>query len=843
VFSLSIKKKLPLIFTILVFFILLANNTFHYLRSKELLLDYNEKEINLITQEVSFQVENAKEGSLYVENILGRELRTASIAIQKTLPADYKDVTNEQLEKLANELMVSHITLMAKTKDDVIGVKSSDPKEINLSTKGWGYWYDAYLQLFALKPVTVKEGLTLPNYWSGPIEVASSDPDHVDKWGYYFDGTTNYIIDPYLRDNEVLGYEKQFGPGKVMDRFTKELDGVLELTVFNPKSFGKKKSVVNLNGNSYTRISEEPIWYGTYNFLNEKQDTKLIKKASSTGEIQTYSACLNGKEIRKTFVPINKGNDDKYVIGLVYDYGLIQKQLIGELGEHVLLSSIFMIIVLLTSFIFSRSITNPIGRIVEHVNEIAQGNFGKKLFLKRKDELGLLTQNVNALSSYLQTYVNDLKHSQSIIEFQAFHDPLTSLPNRRYLQDKLKEFIDTSKITNEKISILFFDLDRFKNVNDSLGHSKGDELLKLVSKRIEKLLTPENSVITRQGGDEFVILVKGLSLNEVKLIADRIVNELKKPFNLDQNEIYLGISCGISVYPDHGTDIDTLIAASDIAMYDSKKMGGSRVVVFNEELSRMTREKPLIESRLRKAIEEEKMDVFYQPKINAKSGKIIGVEALLRWNHEEFGFIPPSIFIPIAEETGLIQPLWEMAMKEACSQVQMWNKGRVEPLTLSVNFSARQFLDPEELTNQVKEILHNSQLEPRNFEIEITESTLLTNSKEVISALENLRDFGVVVSIDDFGTGYSSLSYLKKLPIDTLKIDKSFVQEIHSDFSNAEIVEAIINLARSLRLNVVAEGVEEDYQKDYLLQKECTLMQGFLFSKPLPAAELANFIK
>ncbi|WP_442597636.1 putative bifunctional diguanylate cyclase/phosphodiesterase [Neobacillus sp. D3-1R] len=838
----SIKKKLPLIFTILVFFILFANNTFHYLRSKEALLDFNEKEIKLITQEISFQVENAKEGSLYVENLLGKELRTASIAIQKTLPADYNDVTNEQLEQLAKELMVSHITLMAKTKDDVIGVKSSDPKEINLSTKGWGYWYDAYLQLLELKPVRVNEGLTLPNYWSGPIEVASSNPDHVDKWGYYFDGTTNYIIDPYLRDNEVLGYEEQFGPGKVMDRFTKELEGVLELTVFNPKSFGKKKSVVTLNGNSYTRISEEPIWYGKYNFINEKEDAEWIKKASTTGEIQTYSAHLNGKEVRKTFVPINKGNDDQYVIGLVYDYGLIQNQLMRELGDHVLLSSVFMIIVLLTSFVFSRSITNPIGQIVEHVNEIAQGNFGRKLFLKRKDEFGVLTQNVNALSSYLQTYVNDLKHSQTIIEYQALHDPLTSLPNRRFLQDKLKEFLDISERTNENISILFFDLDRFKNVNDSLGHSKGDELLKMVSKRIEGLLALENSVITRQGGDEFIILIKGLCLNEVKQIAEKIVHELKQPFYLDQNEIYLGISCGISVSPDHGKDIDTLIASSDIAMYASKNMGGNRVVIFNEELNKITREKPLIESRLRKAIEEENIKVFYQPKVNGNSGKIVGVEALVRWNDRELGFIPPSIFIPIAEETGLIQPLWEMTMKKACTQIQLWNKNRVEPLKLSVNFSARQFLDPEKLAAQVKEILQDSQLESKYFEIEITESTLLTNSKEVIFALENLKEHGVSVSIDDFGTGYSSLSYLKSLPIDTLKIDKSFVQEIHSDFSNSEIVEAIINLARSLRLKVVAEGVEEDYQKQYLLQKDCTLMQGFLFSKPLPAEELEKLL-
>lgn len=235
----SIKKKLPLIFTSLVLGILIANSALHYMRSKEKLIEFNEREIELITQEVSYQVENSKSGALYVEDILARELRTASIAIQKALPANHEDVTNEQLSQLANELKVSHITLLAETEDDIIGVKSSDPHEINMSTKEWLFWYDAFQQLFSLSPVTVEEGLALPNYWAGPVEVAASNPDHTDKWGYYHDGTTNYIINPYFRDSQVLEYEKLFGPANIMERFKNKLEGVLELTVFNPKSFGQ----------------------------------------------------------------------------------------------------------------------------------------------------------------------------------------------------------------------------------------------------------------------------------------------------------------------------------------------------------------------------------------------------------------------------------------------------------------------------------------------------------------------------------------------------------------------------------------------------------------------------
>lgn len=228
----------------MVLCIVIANSTLHYFRSKEKLVEYNERETELIIQEISYQIENSRDGALYVEDIIGRELRTAAIAIQNALPPDYHDVTNEQLVELADQLNVSHITLLAQTEDDIIGVRSSDPHEINLSTKDWLYWYDAFQQLFALEPVTVEEGLALQNYWSGPIEVAASNPDHTDKWGYYYDGTTNYMINPYFRDSLVLEYEKQFGPGNVIERFDKNLEGVLELTVFNPKKFWRRNENV-----------------------------------------------------------------------------------------------------------------------------------------------------------------------------------------------------------------------------------------------------------------------------------------------------------------------------------------------------------------------------------------------------------------------------------------------------------------------------------------------------------------------------------------------------------------------------------------------------------------------
>ncbi|ARK32271.1 EAL domain-containing protein [Halalkalibacter krulwichiae] len=829
----SIKKKLPLIFTSLVLCILIANSTLHYIRSKEKLIEYNEREIELITQEVSYQVENSRNGAQYVEDIIARELRTASIAIRNALPAEHENVTNEQLSELAEELLISHITLLAQTEDDIIGVKSSDAHEINMSTKDWLFWYDAFLELLELTPVTVEEGLALPNYWAGPIEVAASNPDHTDKWGYFHDGTTDYIINPYYRDNQVLEYEKLFGPANIMERFTSKLEGVLELTVFNPDKFGKETKWMHNNGNSFIRIVDQPIWYGTYDFENQAIDAGLIQEAIETETSQKYTDEVNGKLVTKTLVPIDTGSQDPYVIGVVYDYSLIQKELEKELIQHLILAIPFMLLVLLTSFIFSRSITKPIGKIVVKVNEIAHGHFGESILLKRKDELGHLAQNVNALSNSLQTYVTDLEKSQELIQFQAYHDPLTGLLNRRYFQEELEKRLSEADKTGETVAILFIDVDRFKDVNDTLGHARGDQLIRLISERIKLSLTNGNSVLTRQGGDEFVILVSGLEEEKITALAKDLVSTISQPYLIEGNEVIVSASCGISLAPKHTNKMETLMIYADGAMYAAKKDGGNHVVVYNEEINKEKNEKLRIEKRLRKAIANEEIEVYYQPKIDAKSDQLRGVEALLRWTDEELGFVPPDKFISIAEETGLIHPLWKIAMKQACSQISIWNSQRNEPIRLAVNFSAKQFQDPCSLVNQVKDILAEHQLAPNLFEVEITESTLLFKTTETIKALKSLQEYGISVSIDDFGTGYSSLSYLKTLPINCLKIDRSFIQDITEDNRNAEIPLTIINLARSLHLDVVAEGVEENHQKEFLVQNQCNYMQGFFFSKPL----------
>ncbi|MGG0031168.1 EAL domain-containing protein [Priestia megaterium] len=834
----SIKKKLSVFFTLLVLCILLANNTLHYIRSKNRLIEFNKKEITLVTEEIAYEVENSKNSASYMENRMAQELRTASIAIQDSLPADYHDVSNDQLKRLAKKLMISHITLLAPAGDDIIGVKSSDPKEINMSTKEWGYWYTSFQQLLSQQPITTKKGVTLPHFWSGPIEVASSNPNHIDKWGYYYDGSTNYIIDPYFRDRHVLDFEKRFGPTNVMNRFTENLEGVLELTVFNPKNFGKRNQNVYLNGNKYIKIKDQPIWYGTYTYRNTERDKKSIQEVLKTGKSQSYLAEINHKKVLKTLVPIKEKNSPAYVIGVVYDYGLIEKELQQELIKHLLLSLPFIFIVLIISFVFSTSITRPIKHIMEHVNQIAKGNFGKVLNVRRKDELGGLVANINHLSHFLKTYVDDLKKSQEESEYHAYHDFLTGLPNRRYFKEELnRRLIESKEKSIRHVAVLFMDIDRFKDINDTLGHSKGDQLIQLIANRIKECLPPANNFLTRQGGDEFVILFSDFTPEEVEGFTEKIMAYVQQPCYIDSDEVFVSISSGLSFYPEHSTNLDTLITYADVAMYASKRQGGSKVSIYHDSLNQKQAEKVHIETRLRKAIQKGDIDVYYQPKIEATRNVITGVEALVRWNDAELGFVSPEAFIPIAEEAGLIQSLWEVVMKKACSQVSKWNKDRNEKMTLAVNFSPRQFQDPIVLVKEIQQFLSLHRFDPTWFEMEITESTLLMNAEETIKALHLLKKYGISISIDDFGTGYSSLSYLKKLPIDCLKIDRSFIQDIQEDYSNSEIAQAIISLSQSLKLQVIAEGVEEEYQKAFLMKNGCDHMQGYLFSKPLAAKD------
>lgn len=431
--------------------------------------------------------------------------------------------------------------------------------------------------------------------------------------------------------------------------------------------------------------------------------------------------------------------------------------------------------------------------------------------------------------------ISQRKQLEEKIKYYAYFDSLTDLPNRVLLMDRITQGLKYAKKNDEKAAILFLDLDRFKVVNDSLGHSYGDILLQEVASRLMTCV-PEGATVSRQGGDEFTIflpLVKEES--DILKVIKCIDAVFEKPFQLQQHEMYIKTSIGISLFPENGESAEVLIKNADTAMYKSKERPGTSFHFFSEEMDIRSYETIRIENDLYRAIEKDELYLHYQPQIDYKSGQIVGVEALLRWNHPEHGFIPPDRFIPLAEETGLIVPIGEWVLRTACAQMKQWHDSGLKLPRLSVNLSVHQF-EHQELFNTIECILEETGLAPEYLELELTENLIVKNTVQTLQTMEKLNASGIKIAIDDFGTGYSSLGYLRNLPISKLKIDKSFVDLMVQD--DAAITNTIITLAQNLRLEVIAEGVETKEQADYLLQQDCFLMQGYYFSKPIPPEEI-----
>ncbi len=420
---------------------------------------------------------------------------------------------------------------------------------------------------------------------------------------------------------------------------------------------------------------------------------------------------------------------------------------------------------------------------------------------------------------------------------EALNDALTGLPNRTWFMNQLKEAFDNLKRNSEELfAVLFLDLDRFKIINDSIGHIVGDQLLIGIADRLRYCVRNPDAV-ARLGGDEFTILLKGInSPEDVIRVAERVQAELARPFNLGGYETFTTVSIGIAFPGSHHEKPDDLLRDADTAMYQAKSLGKARHVTFNEHMHTSAMNLMKLESDLRKAIERKEFLLHYQPIISLESARLTGFEALLRWFHPERGLIHPSEFIPVAEETGLIVPIGQWVLEEACSQMKRWHEQfpQSDSLSISVNLSSKQFAQPE-LIEHIIQALATSRLDPHSLKLEITESVVMENTQAANAMLERLRGLGVELSIDDFGTGYSSLSYLHRLPIDTLKIDRSFVGRITENNENKEIVRTIIHLAQGLGMSVIAEGVETKAQLESLRELHCESGQGYLFSRPVDA--------
>jgi diguanylate cyclase (GGDEF)-like protein len=416
----------------------------------------------------------------------------------------------------------------------------------------------------------------------------------------------------------------------------------------------------------------------------------------------------------------------------------------------------------------------------------------------------------------------------------ATHDALTGLPKRTLLAERLSHALTLAHRKNHQVAVLFLDLDRFKNVNDSVGHEAGDSLLKVVAARLASCIR-ESDTLSRLGGDEFVVLVEGFeSTSYLMTLSERILQTVSEPFRVEDNEYYLGVSIGIGIYPHDGNDGPTLLRCADSAMYYAKESGRNHYQFFTAELNARVQRRYHIEKNLRRALANQEFELYYQPKVELKSGRVVGAEALLRWHTPDGTLVPATEFIPVAEETGLIVPIGQWVLEQACLQAVKWRTAFAPELRMAVNLSPRQFQD-ENLVHVVKAILEQTAMPAHALELEVTESLLMGDTEKLISVFDALTELGLRFSLDDFGTGYSSLSYLQRFPIGNLKIDKSFISGIPNNRDSVALTQAIIAMAQALKMSITAEGVENEDQMDFLMEVGCQEMQGFYFSEPVTA--------
>jgi diguanylate cyclase (GGDEF)-like protein len=438
--------------------------------------------------------------------------------------------------------------------------------------------------------------------------------------------------------------------------------------------------------------------------------------------------------------------------------------------------------------------------------------------------------------------ITERKRYEERLEYQATHDGLTDLPNRNLLADRLYQALLNAHRYRRQVAVLFVDLDHFKFINDSLGHDMGDRLLKIVAERLTHCVR-SNDTVARQGGDDFVIVLSGLEKAEdATMIAQKIQEAISGPINIDEHELEISCSIGISISPKDGEDGQALLKNADVAMYRAKERGRNNFQFFTAELNERAVERMTMEKHLRRALDRDEFLLHYQPQVDLTTGRIVGMEALLRWQSPELGLVSPGRFIPLAEETGLIVSIGEWALKTACARNRAWQDAGLPPLPMAANLSARQFQNVD-LVGTVARILRETGLDPCFLELEITESLVMQDVESASALLGELKGLGAQLSMDDFGTGYSSLSLLKRFPFDKLKIDISFVREITTDPDSAAIARTIIAMAHNLNLRVIAEGVETEGQLAYLRAHGCDEMQGFYFSRPVPAGDFEALLR
>lgn len=482
------------------------------------------------------------------------------------------------------------------------------------------------------------------------------------------------------------------------------------------------------------------------------------------------------------------------------------------------------------------------GRAATRENEIRNAESLQSATVDQMIRLQQANANLVVATLEARKLSEQVQAAKAELDHLAHHDVLTGLPNRILMYDRLAQAIALARRTGKQLAVVFMDLDRFKHINDSLGHAVGDQLLQSVGQRLLGCVR-QSDTISRQGGDEFVALIPDIDhAEDAALAAKKMLAAIALPHRIEQHDLHIGVSIGISIYPNDGPDAETLIKHADTAMFHAKDQGRNTYAFFEQKMTARAVARQSIEASLRLALERQEFVLHYQPKINLHSGTIVGIEALVRWKHPQRGLLEPAQFVPIAEDSGLILPIGRWVLREACRQAQAWQDAGLPPITIAVNTSALEFRAEDFLVN-LRGILEETRLQPRYLELELTESVLMRDAGETHSVLHALSALGIQLAVDDFGTGYSSLSYLRQFPINTLKIDRSFVNHMTHNANDASLVSAVISMSKSLKQRVIAEGVETAEQVAFLLDQHCDEGQGFFFGPPMVADALTPLLR
>jgi len=626
-------------------------------------------------------------------------------------------------------------------------------------------------------------------------------------------------------------------------------------------------TIIVVSGETSFEAAENAIKHGAYDFISKPYsidnllnsvNNAVIKRQLETDNIKMQAQLRESEKLHRYIV--NKSPDIVYILDSQGRFTFINKRvetLLGYkmkdvIGRHY------------TDLIHEADLDKAQFKFNERrTGKRASINIELKLKCKNNDQVRnfdnrLLPIEINSVGVYkaqetgddrkfIGTYgiardITDRIEAEEIIRFQAYHDMLTRLPNRTLLKDRLHQAIAHAKRNKNKLSVMFLDLDRFKVINDTLGHMVGDKLLQAVAMRLRHCLR-EGDTLARIGGDEFTLLLPEVhSKNDAEIIASKIIKSLKMPFKIDNHELFVSTSIGISQYPEDGQTMESLIKHADIAMYSVKGKGKNGYEFYHIDMLDVYSKHLSLENDLRRAMDDHQFKIYYQPQINIETNEVVAMEALIRWQHPERGLISPSEFIELAEETHLIKEIGDWVLENACAELKRWRDMGLANVRIAINVSSIQ-LEQDDFVEKVLNILQKNDIPGDHLEIEITENTLMHDTDDGILKLTELSNNDIKIAIDDFGTGYSSLNYLKRLPIDTLKIDQSFVRDMSNSEEDSSIIKAIIAMAKGLNLNIISEGVETEAQLEQLKAWRCKNMQGFLFGRPMPDTQAIDMLK